>query len=175
MARCSLSLLDAPYIAQITINRPEKRNAFTPRTGGRPLLPRCCCGRNTGAETQTSTVEPFTFSLHHPPLLSSAAVSEMSWCFADAREDPEVGVVVLTGEGPLAFCSGGDQSVRGSGGYVGADGIPRLNVLDLQMQVGVVGAVGGVLGAGRSLLKRTAGPAAKAGTLAATRLAPIAG
>jgi hypothetical protein len=90
----------------------------------------------------------------------------MSWCFADAREDPEVGVVVLTGEGPLAFCSGGDQSVRGSGGYVGADGIPRLNVLDLQMQVGVVGAVraiGGVLGAGRGLCKRIAGPAAEEG------------
>lgn len=59
----------------------------------------------------------------------------MSLCFADARDDPEVGVVVLTGEGDLAFCSGGDQSVRGKGGYVGADGIPRLNVLDLQMQI----------------------------------------
>ena len=46
-----------------------------------------------------------------------------------------VGVVILTGEGPLAFCSGGDQGVRGRGGYVGADGVPRLNVLDLQMQV----------------------------------------
>ncbi len=63
------------------------------------------------------------------------AVMEMSLCFADAREDPAIGVVILTGEGPLAFCSGGDQSVRGAGGYVGADGIPRLNVLDLQMQV----------------------------------------
>jgi naphthoate synthase len=40
-----------------------------------------------------------------------------------------------TGEGPLAFCSGGDQEVRGKGGYVGADGIPRLSVLDLQMQI----------------------------------------
>jgi 1,4-dihydroxy-2-naphthoyl-CoA synthase len=40
-----------------------------------------------------------------------------------------------TGEGPLAFCSGGDQSVRGKGGYVGEDNIPRLNVLDLQMQI----------------------------------------
>jgi naphthoate synthase len=44
-------------------------------------------------------------------------------------------VVILTGEGSLAFCSGGDQSVRGKGGYVGADGVPRLNVLDLQMQI----------------------------------------
>lgn len=80
---------------------------------------------------------------------------EMSWCFADAREDPQVGVVILTGEGPLAFCSGGDQSVRGAGGYVGADGIPRLNVLDLQIQAGAAGCgavcvcgVGGVGGGG---------------------------
>ncbi|KAL4526601.1 hypothetical protein Ndes2526A_g01044 [Nannochloris sp. 'desiccata'] len=81
-------------IAKIIINRPEKRNAFTPRT-----------------------------------------VQELSLCFADARDDPAVGVVILTGEGSLAFCSGGDQSVRGKGGYVGTDGIPRLNVLDLQMQI----------------------------------------
>ncbi|KAF8072883.1 TSTA3 [Scenedesmus sp. PABB004] len=80
--------------AKITINRPEKRNAFTPRT-----------------------------------------VTEMSRCFTDARDDPKVGVVILTGEGPLAFCSGGDQSVRGKGGYVGEDSVPRLNVLDLQMQI----------------------------------------
>ncbi|GAX76709.1 hypothetical protein CEUSTIGMA_g4155.t1 [Chlamydomonas eustigma] len=81
-------------IAKITINRPSKRNAFTPRT-----------------------------------------VLELSWCFADARDDPKVGVIILTGEGTLAFCSGGDQSVRGQGGYVGADEIPRLNVLDLQIQI----------------------------------------
>lgn len=81
-------------IAKITINRPAKRNSFTPRT-----------------------------------------VQELSWCFADAREDPEIGVIILTGKGPLAFCSGGDQSVRGAGGYVGSDGIPRLNVLDLQIQI----------------------------------------
>lgn len=59
----------------------------------------------------------------------------MSWCFADARDDPEIGAVVLTGAGTDAFCSGGDQDVRGKGGYVGADGIARLNVLDLQMQI----------------------------------------
>ncbi|HEU5056468.1 MAG TPA: 1,4-dihydroxy-2-naphthoyl-CoA synthase, partial [Kofleriaceae bacterium] len=53
----------------------------------------------------------------------------------DARDDGEIGVVILTGEGPHAFCSGGDQRVRGSGGYVGADGVPRLNVLDLQRQI----------------------------------------
>lgn len=84
----------AEGIAKITINRPQRRNAFTPRT-----------------------------------------VQEMSLCFADAREDPDVGVIILTGEGPLAFCSGGDQALRGDGGYVGADGIPRLSVLDLQMQI----------------------------------------
>ena len=49
--------------------------------------------------------------------------------------DPEVGVIVLTGEGPDAFCSGGDQRVRGDDGYVGDDGIGRLNVLDLQVQI----------------------------------------
>eukprot|EP00879_Flechtneria_rotunda_P012857 GHRR01013425.1.p1 GENE.GHRR01013425.1~~GHRR01013425.1.p1 ORF type:complete len:230 (+),score=55.75 GHRR01013425.1:702-1391(+) len=59
----------------------------------------------------------------------------MSWCFTDARDDPRVGVVILTGEGDMAFCSGGDQSVRGTGGYVGEDNVPRLNVLDLQMQI----------------------------------------
>jgi naphthoate synthase len=62
-------------------------------------------------------------------------VMEMSRAFADARDDAAVGVVILTGEGPDAFCSGGDQRVRGEGGYVGADGIPRLNVLDLQRQI----------------------------------------
>ena len=78
-------------IAKITINRPEKRNAFTPRT-----------------------------------------VNEMIDAFADARDDSSIGVIVLTGAGEKAFCSGGDQSVRGHGGYVGEDQVPRLNVLDLQ-------------------------------------------
>ena len=83
-------------IAKITINRPEKRNAFRPRT-----------------------------------------VVEMHDAFIDAREDQSIGVVLLTGAGPhtdgkYAFCSGGDQSVRGHAGYVGDDGVPRLNVLDLQ-------------------------------------------
>lgn len=62
-------------------------------------------------------------------------VQEMQRAFADARDDASVGVVILTGEGPDAFCSGGDQRVRGAGGYVGADGVPRLNVLDLQRQI----------------------------------------
>ncbi|MFS8583039.1 MAG: enoyl-CoA hydratase-related protein, partial [Limnochordales bacterium] len=62
-------------------------------------------------------------------------VMEMMDAFADARDDREVGVVLLTGAGDKAFCSGGDQKVRGDGGYVGDDQIPRLNVLDLQKQI----------------------------------------
>ncbi len=59
-------------------------------------------------------------------------IIELLDAFAVVREDPEVGVVLFTGEGDLAFCSGGDQRVRGEAGYVGDDGVPRLNVLDLQ-------------------------------------------
>lgn len=62
-------------------------------------------------------------------------IAELSACLTDARNDPAIGVIILTGEGQLAFCSGGDQSVRGRGGYVGEDGVPRLNVLDLQVQI----------------------------------------
>ena len=83
-------------IAKVTINRPEKRNAFRPQT-----------------------------------------VTEMIDAFLDAREDPAIGVVLLTGAGPhadgkYAFCAGGDQSVRGHAGYIDAGGMPRLNVLELQ-------------------------------------------
>jgi naphthoate synthase len=83
-------------IAKITLNRPEKRNAFRPET---------------------------VFELHDALL--------------DAREDTSIGVVLLTGAGPhtdgkYAFCAGGDQSVRGHAGYVGGDGIPRLNILEVQ-------------------------------------------
>ena len=77
-------------IAKVTINRPEVRNAFRPKT-----------------------------------------VSELIDAFSRARDDQSIGVIVLTGEGEKAFCSGGDQSVRGHGGYVGEDEIPRLNVLGL--------------------------------------------
>lgn len=64
-------------------------------------------------------------------------VIEMYDAFSDAREDQQIGVVLLTGYGPskdgkYAFCSGGDQRIRGDQGYVGKDGVPRLNVLDLQ-------------------------------------------
>jgi naphthoate synthase len=67
-------------------------------------------------------------------------VGELADAFRRAQDDPEVGVVILTGEGPLAFCSGGDQKVRGDDGYLGDDavaerGIGRLNVLDLQVQI----------------------------------------
>ncbi len=86
-------------IAKITINRPEKRNAFRPET---------------------------TLELYD--------------AFADAREDASIGVILLTGKGPAkdgkyAFCSGGDQSIRGSKGYIGKDGVPRLNILDVQKQI----------------------------------------
>jgi len=89
----------AEGIAKITINRPEKRNAFRPQT-----------------------------------------VSELITAFDMARDDNEVGVIILTGKGDLAFCSGGDQSIRGDDGYIGDDevaqkGIGRLNVLDLQVQI----------------------------------------
>jgi naphthoate synthase len=65
---------------------------------------------------------------------------ELAEAFTMARDDPSVGVVVLRGEGPDAFCSGGDQRIRGDDGYVGDDavgrqGIGRLNVLDLQVQI----------------------------------------
>ncbi|MFC2102907.1 1,4-dihydroxy-2-naphthoyl-CoA synthase [Bacteroidota bacterium] len=64
-------------------------------------------------------------------------VIEMYDAFSDAREDQSIGVILLTGAGPTkdgkyAFCSGGDQRIRGDKGYVGDDGVPRLNVLDLQ-------------------------------------------
>jgi naphthoate synthase len=84
----------ADGIAKITINRPEVRNAFRPKT-----------------------------------------VREMIDAMDAAREDPEVGVVILTGAGDEAFCSGGDQRVRGNAGYVGDDQVPRLNVLDLQKRI----------------------------------------
>jgi naphthoate synthase len=85
-------------IARVTINRPSRRNAFTPDT-----------------------------------------IAEMLKAFSDARDDASIGVVLLRGanpqdDGKFAFCAGGDQKIRGDkkGGYMGKDGVPRLNVLDLQ-------------------------------------------
>ncbi len=62
-------------------------------------------------------------------------VEEMKDAFDRCRDDASIGVVILTGEGDEAFCSGGDQKVRGDGGYVGTDGVPRLNILDVQKQI----------------------------------------
>jgi naphthoate synthase len=62
-------------------------------------------------------------------------VMEMQEAFEIARNDSSIGVIILTGEGREAFCSGGDQKIRGSEGYIGSDGVPRLNVLDLQKQI----------------------------------------
>lgn len=62
-------------------------------------------------------------------------VQEMQEAFSCCRDMQDIGVVILTGEGKEAFCSGGDQRIRGEMGYVGQDGMPRLNVLDLQKQI----------------------------------------
>ena len=62
-------------------------------------------------------------------------VAELIRAFDVARDDPEIGVLILTGEGPDAFSSGGDQRIRGDDGYVDEHGIGRLNVLDLQVQI----------------------------------------
>ncbi|GAA4901529.1 naphthoate synthase [Streptomonospora salina] len=89
----------AEGIAKITINRPERHNAFRPQT-----------------------------------------LFELQDAFNAARDDSEVGVIIFTGAGDQAFCSGGDQKIRGDDGYMGDDtvarqGIGRLNVLDLQVQI----------------------------------------
>lgn len=81
-------------IAKISINRPERRNAFRPHT-----------------------------------------VKELIRAFNDARDDPSVGVIILTGKGTDAFCSGGDQALRTPDGYSDHENIGRLNVLDLQVQI----------------------------------------
>jgi naphthoate synthase len=96
--------LSGDGIAKITIDRPEKRNAFRPQT-----------------------------------------IIELSRAFELAREDTSVGVIVLTGEGSLAFCSGGDQSVRGDAGYLqdpsnpertpGGASVGRFHVTDLHVQI----------------------------------------
>jgi naphthoate synthase len=84
-------------------------------------------------------------------------VEEMIQAMNICREDERIKVIVLTGEGGKAFCSGGDQSVRGHGGYVGTDTVPRLNVLDLQKQIrsvpkAVIAAVAGwAIGGGHVL------------------------
>lgn len=81
-------------IAKITINRPERRNAFRPQT-----------------------------------------VKELIFAFNDARDDSSIGVIILTGKGTEAFCSGGDQALRNKDGYADYENFGRLNVLDLQVQI----------------------------------------
>lgn len=84
----------ADGVAKITINRPERRNAFRPKT-----------------------------------------VDEMMIALQDARRDKKVGVIILTGQGNLAFCSGGDQKIRGESGYRDESGTDVLNVLEFQRQI----------------------------------------
>ena len=72
---------------------------------------------------------------HKHNAFTPLTVQEMSEAMEMARQDTKIGVIILTGEGGKAFCSGGDQSVRGEGGYVGEDQVPRLNVLDFQKQI----------------------------------------
>ena len=62
-------------------------------------------------------------------------VKELLQAFEICRDNSKIGVIILTGEGKEAFCSGGDQKVRGNGGYVGQDGLPRLNILDVQKAI----------------------------------------
>lgn len=62
-------------------------------------------------------------------------VEEMMHTLNDARNDPKIGVIILTGEGKEAFCSGGDQRIRGDAGYADQEGVHRLNVLDFQKQI----------------------------------------
>ncbi len=62
-------------------------------------------------------------------------VEEMGHALNDARNDPAIGVIILTGEGKEAFCSGGDQKIRGDAGYTDSQGVHRLNVLDFQRQM----------------------------------------
>ncbi len=62
-------------------------------------------------------------------------VTEMGQAFTYCRDSVDIRVVLLTGAGDKAFCSGGDMNVKGRGGYIGGDGLPRLNVLDVQMQI----------------------------------------
>lgn len=65
-------------------------------------------------------------------------VQQLIEAFSLARDDEQIGVILFTGAGDQAFCSGGDQAVRGDGGYVGKDTVPRLNVLDLQRLIRVI-------------------------------------
>lgn len=88
------------------------------------------CERNSEGIGKITINRPHVRNAFRPE-----TVMEMQQAFEICRNDPDIGVVILTGEGKEAFCSGGDQKIRGDEGYVGKDGIPRLNVLDLQKQI----------------------------------------
>ena len=72
---------------------------------------------------------------HYRNAFTPTTTAEMSEAFLYCRECQDIGVVVLTGAGDKAFCSGGDMHVKGKGGYIGTDGVPRLNILDVQKQI----------------------------------------
>lgn len=77
-------------------------------------------------------------TINRPEVLNAfrpLTVEEMMHALYDARNDPSIGVIILTGEGEKAFCSGGDQKIRGHSGYVDDEGVHRLNVLDFQRQI----------------------------------------
>ncbi len=77
-------------------------------------------------------------TIHRPEVHNAfrpETVVQLKEAFDRAREDQNIGVIIFTGEGKDAFCSGGDQKVRGNAGYVGGDGVPRLNILDVQKQI----------------------------------------
>ena len=89
-----------------------------------------------GPDTGTATIAKITIA--RPEVRNAfrpTTLFELLDAFELGRNDPEVGAIILTGEGPEAFCSGGDQRIRGDDGYVGPDGIGRLNVLDLQIAI----------------------------------------
>lgn len=77
-------------------------------------------------------------TIHRPEVRNAfrpQTIDEMSDALKKARHDPSIGVIILTGEGKEAFCSGGDQRVRGDAGYADEKGVNRLNVLDLQKEI----------------------------------------
>ena len=90
-------------------------------------------GKNPG---QVAKITMNDISTHNA--FTPGMVAEMIEAFTIARDDARIGVIILTGAGDEAFSSGGNQKVRGTGGYVGGDGIPRLNVLDLQRLMRII-------------------------------------
>lgn len=90
-------------------------------------------GQNPGKIAKITMNDAATHNAFTPKM-----VAEMIEAFTIARDDAKIGVIIMTGAGDQAFSSGGNQKVRGNGGYVGDDGIPRLNVLDLQRLMRII-------------------------------------